>query len=219
MLFRSIQSGTLFTSSYGITQDVVGGFLIIDNGATLKLGGTNSLPAFSGYSLDANSNVDYAGTTQSVGNAAIYGNLWITAAGNKNAIVPFSTLGNFTLTAGTFTSTITVTHNIGGNWLMSGGTFTNTNITIQLDGTSNQSISSTGAFKNLIINKTVGLATLASAVTVNNILTLTSGKISLLAYNLTVPTTGTISGATASKYVIAEAAGTLIQQVDRKSVV
>jgi fibronectin-binding autotransporter adhesin len=208
-----IQSGTLFTSTFGITQDVAGGFLIIDNAATLKLGGTNSLPAFSGYALDANSNVDYAGTTQSIGNAAVYGNLWITAAGNKTAIVPFITLGNFTLSDGTFTSPITVTHYIGGNWLMSGGTFTNTNITIELNGTANQGISSTGAFKNLTLNKTTGLATLASNVTVNNTLTFTNGKISVLGYNLTIPATAVISGATAAKYVIAEAAGTLIQQV------
>ena len=208
-----IQSGTLFTSTLGITQDAGGGFLIIDNGATLKLGGTNSLPGFSGYSLDANSNVDYAGTTQSIGNAAIYGNLWITAAGNKNAIVPFSTLGNFTLTNGTFTSTITVTHNIGGNWLMSGGTFTNTNITIVMNGTANQTISSTGAFKNLTVNKSSGLVSLASNVSVNNSLTFTSGKIAVGSYNLTIGTSGAISGATAAKYVIAEAAGSLIQQV------
>ena len=208
-----IQSGSLFTSTYGITQDVVGGFLIIDNGATLKLGGSNSLPAFSGYALDANSNVDYAGTTQSIGNAAVYGNLLITATGNKTAIVPFTTLGNFTLTDGTFTSSITVTHSIGGNWLMTGGTFTNTNITIVLDGVNNQTISSVEAFKNLTINKTSGLATLASNITVNNTLTLTNGKISVLAYNLTIPTTAVISGYTASKYIIAEAAGSLIQEV------
>ncbi len=208
-----IQSGTLFTSTFGITQDVIGGFLIIDDGATLRLGGTNSLPAFSGYGLDANSNVDYAGTTQSIANAAVYGNLWITAAGNKNAIVTFTTLGNFTLSAGTFTSSITVTHYIGGNWLMTGGTFTNTNINIQMNGVAAQTISSTGAFKNLIINKITGLASLASNVTVNNTLTLTSGKIDLTGYNLTILPSGTISGATAAKYVIAEAAGLLIQQV------
>ena len=208
-----IQSGTLFTSTYGITQDVSGGFLIIDNTATLKIGGTNSLPAFSGYSLDANSNVDYAGTTQAIANAAVYGNLWITAAGNKTAIVPFTTLGNFTLSAGTFTSAITVTHFIGGNWLMSGGTFTNTNITIQMNGAAGQSISSTGNFRNLVINKTTGLVTLASHVTVSDILTLTSGKISLLGYNLIIPTTATITGANSSKYVIAEGAGLLIMQV------
>jgi len=208
-----IQSGTLFTSTYGITQDVTGGFLIIDDGATLKLGGTNSLPAFSGYGLDANSNVDYAGTTQSVANAAVYGNLLITAAGNKTAIVSFTTLGNFTLSAGTFTSAITVTHYIGGNWLMSGGTFTNTNITIQMNGDADQSISSTGNFRNLVINKTTGLVTLASHVTVSNLLTLTSGKISLLNYNLSVPAAATISGATSAKYIIADSTGTLIQQV------
>jgi hypothetical protein len=208
-----IQSGILFTSTYGITQDVAGGGLIIDDGATLRLGGNNSLPAFSGYALDANSNVDYTGVTQSIANAAVYGNLLITAAGNKEARFTFTTLGNFVLTAGTFYSTLTVTHYIGGNWLMSGGTFTNTNISIQLNGGAGQTISSTGAFKNLTINKTSGLAILASDVTVNNSLTLTSGKIALLGYNLTIPTTATISGITSSKYIIAEAGGSLIMQV------
>jgi fibronectin-binding autotransporter adhesin len=208
-----IQSGTLFTSTYSITQDAGGGFLLIDNAATLRLGGTNSLPGFSGYGLDANSNVDYAGTTQSIGNAAIYGNLWITAAGTKNAIVAFITLGNFTLSSGTFTSALSVTHTIGGNWLMSGGTFTNTNITILMNGTVDQSISSTGAFSNLTINKSAGQITLSSAVTVNSTLNLTSGKVSIGNYNFTIGNSGSISNANDTKYIITGGTGTLNMQV------
>jgi fibronectin-binding autotransporter adhesin len=208
-----IQSGTLFTSTYSITQDGGGGFLLIDDAATLRLGGTNSLPGFSGYGLDANSNVDYAGTTQSIGNAAVYGNLWITAAGTKNAIVPFVTLGNFTLSSGTFTSSISVTHTIGGNWLMSGGTFTNTNITIVMNGTADQSVSSTGAFNNLTINKSAGQITLLSAVTVNNTLNLTSGKVSLGNYNLTIGNSGSITNANDTKYIVTGGTGTLNMQV------
>jgi fibronectin-binding autotransporter adhesin len=208
-----IQSGILFTSTYSVTQDGGGGFLLIDNGATLRLGGNNSLPGFSGYGLDPNSNVDYAGATQSIGNAAIYGNLLITAAGNKNAIVPFTTLGNFTLTNGTFTSIVSVTHSIGGNWLMTGGTFNNTNIGIVMNGTANQDISSTGAFKNLTINKSSGVITLSSDVTVNTALNFIAGKISIGNNNLTIGNSGAINNANATNYIIATGNGTLNQQV------
>jgi fibronectin-binding autotransporter adhesin len=208
-----IQSGTLFTSTYSVTQDASGGFLVIDDNATFRLGGTNSLPGFSGYSLSANSNVDYAGTTQSIANAATYGNLIISAAGTKNAIVPFVTQGNFTLSNGTFTSAISVTHTIGGNWNMSSGTFTNTNITIVMNGTSNQDINSTGAFKNLTINKASGLTTLSSAVTVSTTLNLTSGKISIGNNDLTIGNSGSITNASASNYIVATGTGTLKQQV------
>ena len=208
-----IQSGVLFTSTYTITQDGGGGFLLIDDGATLRLGGNNSLPGFSGYGLDANSNVDYAGATQSIGNAAIYGNLLLTAAGNKNAIVPFTTLGNFTLTNGTFTSIVSVTHSIGGNWLMSGGTFNNTNISIVMNGTANQDISSTGAFKNLTINKASGIITLSSNTTVSTALNFISGKISIGNSNLIIGNSGAINNANATNYIIAVGNGTLNQQV------
>lgn len=208
-----IQSGILFTSTYTLAQDAGGGFLLIDDGATLRLGGTNTLPGFSGYGLGSNSNVDYAGTTQSIGNAAIYGNLLITAAGTKNAIVPFITAGNFTMTNGTFTSIVTVTHTVGGNWQMTGGTFNNTNITIVMNGTDTQDISSTGAFKNLTINKASGLVTLSSDITVSTALTLTAGKISMGNRNLTIGNSGVINGAGAANYIIATGNGSLNQQV------
>jgi fibronectin-binding autotransporter adhesin len=211
MLF--IQTGILATSTYSVTQDAGGGFLLIDDGATLRLGGTNSLPGFSGYGLDANSNVEYAGTTQSIGNAAVYGNLLITAAGTKNAIVPFATQGNFTLTNGTFTSIVSVTHSIGGNWLMTGGTFNNTNMTIVFNGTANQSISSTGAFNHLSVNKLSGMLNLIAATTVNGNLNFVSGKLSLGNSNLIMGTSSSISNANATRYIIATGEGTLNQTI------
>ncbi|MEP7375153.1 MAG: hypothetical protein ABI675_17270 [Chitinophagaceae bacterium] len=209
----SVQSGILFTSTYIMTQDAGGGFLLVDDGATLRIGGTNSLPVFSGYGLDANSNVDYAGTTQSISNAAVYGNLLITGAGDKNAAVPFTTLGTFSLINGNFTSGVSVTHNIDGNWLMTGGTFTNTNIGIVMNGAANQDISSTGAFKNLTINKSAGLITLSSNITVNTALNFVAGKISLGNSNLTIGNSGAINNANATNYIIATGSGALNQQV------
>ncbi len=84
-----------------------------------------------------------------------------------------------------------------------------------LNGTGAQSISttSTSPFYRLTINKASGLATLASAVTVNNTLTLSAGKLSLDNYHLTLANSATISGAGTNTYLIATGAGELKQQI------
>jgi hypothetical protein len=96
---------------------------------------------------------------------------------------------------------------------MTGGTYTNTGSTIQFNGTADQSISSTGAFNNLTVNKTAGNVNLSAAATVNGTLGFISGKVSLGANNLTLGTAGTITGATTSNYIIANNAGSLVQPV------
>jgi hypothetical protein len=212
--FLNIFSGVLFTSTRTITQDAGGGILIISDGATLRLGGTNSLPGFSGYGLDVNSNVDYAGTTQAVGNAANYGNLLVTAAGNKNAFVPVVVQGNLTITAGTLaTSTLTVTHSVAGNFIMTGGTLSGTSSTYLLNGTADQTLTLLSNLINLTVNKTSGQINLGSNVTVNQTLNMTSGKIDINSNNLTIGSAGSITNANSSNYIIAAGSGTLIQQV------
>ncbi len=214
VLFLNIFSGVLFTSTRTITQDAGGGILVINDGATLRLGGTNSLPGFSGYGLDVNSNVDYAGTTQTVGNAANYGNLLITATGNKNALVALTVLGNLTISAGTLaTSTVTVTHSIAGDFIMSGGALSGTTSTYVLNGTADQTLTLLSNLVNLTVNKASGLVNLGSAVTVNATLNLTSGKISMGNNNLTIGNSGSITNANATNYIIATGTGTLNQQV------
>ncbi|MES1214000.1 MAG: T9SS type A sorting domain-containing protein, partial [Bacteroidota bacterium] len=208
-----INSGTLFTSTYGITQDAGGGILTISNGATLRLGGTNALPGFSAFGLDVYSTVDYAGSNQVVGNAASYGNLMISAAGTKIGTAPLIIQNDFTLSAGTFNSAVSVTHTVGGNWTMTGGTFSNASSTIVFNGTGDQYINSTGAFNNLTVNKTSGILYLSGAATVNAILNFSSGKISIGNNNLTIGNSGTITGAGTSSYIIATGSGTLNQQV------
>ena len=208
-----IAGGILDAGAFNLTQDATnGGELVIDDSAVLRIGGTNTLPAFNTYTFDTLSTVEYAGSTQSIPSTVNYGNLSITAAGTKTPSAALTILNDFTLSNGTFTGG-SFTHLIGGNWNMTGGTFTNTGTTIQMNGTANQSISSTGAFNNLTINKTSGLVTLGSNATINNTLTFSAGKMSLLSNNLTMGSSGTISGASAANYIIAEGAGTLIQSI------
>ncbi|HEY6900659.1 MAG TPA: T9SS type A sorting domain-containing protein, partial [Puia sp.] len=207
-----LSKGILDAGAFTLTQDVGGGDLAVDDSAVLRIGGTNTLPTFTTYELDTLSTIDYAGTTQSIPATTTYGGLTISAAGTKTAAAALSIAGSFTLSNGTFTGG-TFTHNVGGNWLMSSGSFVNTGTTIQLNGIAAQTVSSTGAFNNLTINNTGGLVSLAGNSTVNNVLAFTAGKLSLLDNNLTIGSSGTITGASATSYIVALGAGTLVQTV------
>lgn len=213
--FLNVNRGILFTSSRSITQDAGGGILLISNGATLRLGGTNSLPGFSGYNLEVNSNVDYAGTgTQAIGNAAEYGNLLITTATTKNAFVPVTVNGNLSISAGTLaTSTVTLSHSIKGNFTMTGGSITGTASTYVMNGTNDQTLTLLSNLENLTVNKSAGLLNLGSNVTVNTITNLTAGKVNLGSYNFTSGNSGSITNYDANKYFIATGTGTLVQRV------
>lgn len=208
-----INKGILDASTFTLTQDAVNlGELFIEDTAVLKIGGTNTLPVFNTYSLDTLSTVDYAGSTQSIPIIVNYGNLTISAAGTKTPAGALTILHDFTLMNGNFAGG-NFTHLLSGDWNMSSGTFTNTGTTIQLNGVDSQFLSSTGAFSNLTVNKASGQALLAGNIAVNNALTFTSGKLFLLDKNLTIGNTGVITGASSANYVVADSAGTLVQQV------
>lgn len=210
----NIFSGVLFTGVKTLTQDAGGGILIINDGATLRLGGTNSLPGFSGYSLHVNSNVDYAGTVQVVANAVDYGNLLFTAAGNKNALVSFVVRGNLLISAGNLTTTtVTLSHFVAGNFIMTGGTLAGTSSTYVLNGTADQTLTLTSSLVNLTVNKLSGQVNLGSAVVVNQLLQFSSGKINLGNYDLTIGNAGSIAGHNNTRYVIAVGTGALQQRV------
>ena len=196
--FLNIFSGILFTSTHGITQDPSGGVLVVNDSATLRIGGTNSLPGFSGYNLSLQSNVDYAGasTTQAIGNAAIYGNLIISGAGNKNAYTPLTVAGNLTMSAGNLnTNTMTVTHSIAGDFIMNGGTISGTAATYILNGTNEQALTLLSNLFKLKVNKSSGKVNLGANVTVTNTLNFTMGNIKTGNYTVIIPSGGTVAGA------------------------
>ncbi|HZH67495.1 MAG TPA: hypothetical protein VEY10_21575, partial [Flavisolibacter sp.] len=207
-----ILSGIFDEGAYTITQDAGGGKLTLANTAFLKIGGINTLPVFTTYAIDTFSTVDYNGATQTISNASPYGNLTLSSAGTKTAAAALVILNNFSLVNAGFVAG-SHTHTAGGNWTMISGSFTNTGNTIVFNGTANQSISSTGAFNNITVNKTSGLITLSSPVNVNGVLSLTSGKISLGNHSLTMGSTASITNASTANYIIAEGTGTLTQPV------
>ncbi|MDP2208119.1 MAG: T9SS type A sorting domain-containing protein [Bacteroidota bacterium] len=108
-----------------------------------------------------------------------------------------------TLTSGAFTL------NVHGNWSNS-GTFTAGTSTINMNGTSVQTMSGVSTFNNLTVNNSAGV-TLATGQTVNDTLTLTSGKITLGSNNLTLGASAEISGQSLEKYIVTDGTGVLIR--------
>lgn len=196
-----VNSGTFFTSTNTISQDGGGGALVVLDGATLKIGGTNTLPAFSGYGLDVQSTVDYAGTAQTIAQAGSgYGNLLISTPGNKTAVsfVPLTIAGNFILKDGNFIANNN-THKLEGDWIMTGGTFTNTNSTILFNGTDDQKIQTIAPFNNVTLNKIFGSLSISNDITINKTLTFAKGTIRTGSNKVIIASSGNISGAGPTK--------------------
>ena len=79
----TLASGTLDTATRTLTQDVAGGGLTILGGATLKIGGTNTLPVFATYDFDPVSTVEYSGTGTQTITVQNYGNLASSSTGAR----------------------------------------------------------------------------------------------------------------------------------------
>ncbi|WP_460575579.1 GEVED domain-containing protein [Flavobacterium koreense] len=124
-----------------------------------------------------------------------------------------SVAGNVSIATG---ATLVLSGTIGGDFSTAGnwtntGTFNPNNRLVTFNGTAAQTITGGTTFSFLTLNNTLGL-TLANPVTVNQTLALTSGKITLGANNLTIGSTGTITGATSTNYIVTNGAGNLVRQ-------
>ena len=207
-----LTSGIFDIGSFTLTEDPASpGAFVAENGATLKIGGSNSLPSFNSYDLSSLSTIEYAGTTQSVSAATSYGNLSLTSAGTKTAAAALTIRNNLSISNATFNAG-GFTHLLGGHWNMSSGNITNGG-TIVFNGSADQSIASTAPFNNITINKTSSVVALSSAITVNGNVTFSAGRISLGSHNLTLSSTSAISGANATRYFITGSTGSLVQPI------
>jgi hypothetical protein len=80
----TISAGTFDLGSNTINRSASGGTLTVSNGATLKIGGTNTFPSnYTTRTLGASSTVEYSGTAQTVLNTTSYGNLTLSGSGVK----------------------------------------------------------------------------------------------------------------------------------------
>ncbi len=205
-----VQTGTLSTGGYSITGTSGMTFEVAD-GATFNLTSASAMPTgFSTKTFGASSNVEYSGATPQKVSAETYGNLTLSNGGTKTMSGAMTIQGNLTISGAVVAApsgALTVngnfsigslasfnagafTHSIKGNWANS-GTFNTSTSTINLNGTTTQSVSAT-TFNNLTINNAAG-ALLTGSVTLPGTLTLTSGIVSTGANVLTLGTsTGTL---------------------------
>jgi hypothetical protein len=222
----TISAGTLDLSTYTMNRSSSGGTLTVSNGATLKIGGTNSFPSnYSTHTLGATSTVEYSGTDQRVSNES-YGNLTLSGSGTKTMSTSAMTIaGNFTIT-GTASATAEADMTIGGDFTIdAGATFDAASYTIQVNGnfTSNgtfdagtSTLTITGpnstmdadTLNNLTVSNSNGLA-LGRDQVVKHSLSLAGGKLKLGPHTLTIESTASITGLSPSNYVVLDGSGSL----------
>ena len=173
---------------------------------------TASSGSFGGVSVyDFTMNSSGQTITRSSGDWTIGGNLTI----NNGTVTFGSTTSNCTVTGNlTVGGTLTLSSAVGGDINVGGnftnnGTFNSNSRAVQFNGTGTQTISGTSAtaIDYLTLN-TTGLLQLNRALTVNSNLTFTNGKIELGANTLTLGA-ATITGNSASKYVVTNGTGGL----------
>ena len=142
----TVTTGIFDLVGFTANRTAAGGTLTVSNGATLKVGGGNSLPAnFTTYSLGTTSTVEYEGASPQTINAVNYGHLTSSGAGGRTLVN-----GSTTGIAGTFTP--------GTN------TYTITGSTVDFNGATAQTIPAFN-FNNLT-SSNVGARTLANSGTI-----------------------------------------------------
>lgn len=168
---------------------------------------TNTLPAgtYTSFVSAAGGTIEYV-APMTMNNRNTYNNLSIIGAG---AVTMTATnlvlIGNLSIGAGSTLNNTVNNANItmAGNWTSSGAFNAGTG-TVTFNGSTNQSISGTTTFNNVVVGKPGGTLSLlgVGATTVNGQLTLTNGAVvTSSAHLLTLGATATSSGASINSYV------------------
>ena len=135
----TISSGTFDLSTFTFNRSAAGGTLTVANGASLRIGGTATLPSsYTTYTINANSTstVEYYGAAQTVGSIT-YGNLILSGSGTKTLQSGTTALSGSLTLSGTVSATTAANLAISGNLNIGDGTtFTvAANFTLGVTGT------------------------------------------------------------------------------------
>jgi hypothetical protein len=197
----TISAGTFTLGTFTANRTAAGGTLTVANGATLSIGGTNTIPAnYSAHVVGATSTINYTGTNQTVAvlnSSQDYGHLTLSGSGTKTLGGGITVRGTLSISGASLAD--------GGYTLIANGDISNstshtgTGKIMLSGGSSPHALSGGGSYTNLHVNGALGV-TMSSSVTVNGTLTLTSGNITTGAYTISISSTGIVSRA--SGYVI-----------------
>jgi hypothetical protein len=205
-----------FNDSSGIATDT----LLLDNSATIKVGGTtgglagsNFPSGFGKYRILSNSTINF-NSTAGAQTQSINGTLFNVVINNPSGV----TLAGVT-TINTSLTLLNGVYTIGSNLTLAGGATINRDIgslsaaptfgaTINVTYTGTTGVTtdnelpvSTSVLNNLIINKSGGVSLIANN-TVNGTLTFTSGNLSTGSNTLTLGSSGIVTGEISSSYLV-----------------
>ena len=199
----TVTTGTFDDGGFVVTGQNNGSGLALSvaSGATLRLGGTTTMPpGFSSYSLNSASTTEYYGANQAVSNAATYGTLKISGTGTKTAAGTLAIIGDLNVAASTLDlATYTANRSsAGGTLSLAAGT------TLRIGGTqtfptnySTRTLAPTSTVEyygtnQSVANQAYGNLTLSTSGTK----TLASGTLNI-AGNLTINGTASITAVAA----------------------
>jgi hypothetical protein len=202
----TVTSGTLDLSTFTANRSTSGGTLTVANGATLKIGGTGTLPSnYTTHSFGASSTVNYAGSAQTV-SSETYGNLTLSGSGNKtlattatiNGTVEINGTAKFNLTYATGSSSTVGSLTFGGV-LQAAGTWGSTSSSAAnktdtyFQGTGKLNVT-TGALDHFAVSNP-GTVTAGTAFTTTTITAQDLNNNTVTSYTGTVDLTETGNGA------------------------
>ncbi len=190
-------------SCYDFTMNTSGRFIS-------RTGATAGNWAIAGNLVIGNGTIYFGSGGPTYGTSTVTGNLDIRGGtlDMDQTSTPLTVNGNLELSSGNLklSNVIGGDFNLNGNWNNSGGVFTPNSRLVSFLGTPlDQTISNASGetFAYLKVNKAAGKVSLANNITVNNILTFTSGSINTSTNKLSISSTGSIAGAgTGSGWVV-----------------
>lgn len=214
----TINSGaTLNTNNYSLTF----GGNFVNNGGTFNAGSSNititntGTQNIAGFTTTGSVSMTKTGGTATFTGNVSMGNLTLNGAGgtlNLGTSLNHTVTGTWTRTNGTLNGGSS-TLNLQGSVSGTGGTFTAGTGTVNYNGSGGQNVAAL-TYYNLIISGG-GTKTMSGNITVNNILSLTDGNLSLGSsnYNLTIAATGSITGSFDNTHmIVCDGSGSLIRQ-------
>lgn len=206
----NIDAGLTLTNSGSIeiggniTGDAASSTFTNATNATLTVGGALLATGILNASASGNTVVYNSATAANIkAPASSYQNLEI-QDGTKTLVAALDVNEAFTLTSGTFAMGAN-NMTVAGDLTYTAGTLTSTG-TISLDGSANQTVSGTWSIPNLTINNSLDGAdaiTVSNGITVSTLLTLTDGIVGTGSNVLTVSNTatGAISGGSSTSFI------------------
>lgn len=178
----SVLNGTFDLGSFAANRVASGGTLTVSDGATLKIGGSNTLPSnYASHFIGATSTIEYNGSNQSVATLNSvngHGHLTVSGTGAQLNSGDITVRNNVTIAAGSLNIN---THNliIGGS-ITNSGTLYAHNGGIEMNGATAQTIPAAtfheNAVRRLTVNNNAGV-TLAGPLNLTDALTVSQGTL------------------------------------------